>query len=83
MKADGIKVIFIDEISMINSQIWGILAHLKNTYGFIFIGLGDFNQLPAVLEEHVDFKNAQILRYIFDGNRCELTKVYRTDDPKF
>ena len=39
--------------------------------GFIFIGLGDFNQLPAVLEDHVDFKSAQVLKYIFDGNKVE------------
>jgi predicted GIY-YIG superfamily endonuclease len=82
LKTEGVKVIFIDEISMVNSQIWGILAHIKKTYGFIFVGLGDFNQLPAVLEEYVDFKNAQILSYMFDRNRCELTKIWRTDDDK-
>ena len=50
---------FVDEISMIPSWIWNILAHIKKEYGFIFIGCGDWKQLAPVEEEHIDFESLQ------------------------
>ena len=82
MKEDGIKYIFLDEISMINKTMWGILAYIKKMYNFIFIGCGDFAQLKPVLEDDSEYQNSQVLKYIFDGNRCLLTKIHRTNDEK-
>ncbi len=41
---------------MIPSWIWNILAHMKHEHGFIIIGAGDWGQLPAVKEDHIDFE---------------------------
>ena len=77
---NGITHILIDEISMIPSGLWGVLAHIKHEFGFIFIGFGDWKQLKPVNEEHIDFKNLQLVKYLFDWNHCNLTKIHRFDD---
>ena len=41
---------FVDEVSMIPSWLWNVIAHVKNQYGFIFIGCGDWKQLKPVDE---------------------------------
>ena len=58
----GVTHLIIDEISMIPSWIWNILAHMKHEYGFIVIGAGDWGQLPAVGEDHIDFENSWIVK---------------------
>ena len=47
---DGITHILVDEISVIPSGLWGVLAHIKYEFGFIFVGLGDWQQLKPVNE---------------------------------
>ena len=76
----GIKHLIIDEISMIPSWIWNILAHMKYEYGFIIIGAGDWGQLPAVKEEYIDFENSWIVKYVFDYHLYRLIYVWRTED---
>jgi len=73
----GVKYIFIDEISMIPSWLWNIIAHIKEQYEFIIIGCGDWKQLPPVDEEDIDFENSWIVKYIFNNNSYELVKVWR------
>lgn len=80
LKNFGLKYIFIDEISMINEKMWGVIAQIKRMFGFIFIGFGDFQQLPPVKEEHIIFKNAWIIKEIFNNTICELEKPQRFKD---
>ena len=51
-----------------------MLAQIKRQFGFIFVGLGDFKQLKNRNEEHIDFKNSWIVKYIFNNNLIELKK---------
>jgi hypothetical protein len=44
LKEDGVKWIFIDEVSMITSKIWSVIRDIKNIYGFKFVLFGDYNQ---------------------------------------
>jgi hypothetical protein len=80
IKQAGIKYIFLDEVSMISEQLWNVLAHIKTNFGFVFCGFGDFQQLKPVNEEHIDFKNTWIVKYVFNNNLCELTHIHRFDD---
>ena len=76
----GVTHLIIDEISMIPSWIWNILAHMIHDYGFIIIGAGDWGQLPAVKEDHIDFENSWIVKYVFDYHLYRLIYVWRTED---
>ena len=67
LRNSGIKYIFIDEISMISEQMWNIIAHIKRLFGFVFCGFGDFKQFTPVNEEHIDFLNSWIVKYIFNN----------------
>ena len=80
LKDGGIKYIFLDEVSMISEKIWCILCHLKKQFGFIFIGFGDFKQLKPINEEHIDFKNSWIVKYLFNNTCCNLKTVHRFKD---
>jgi len=76
----GITHILIDEVSMISSQLWCILAHIQKQYGFIFIGFGDFKQLKPVKEDKINFENLTIVKHLFNYSRCNLTVVHRFND---
>ena len=71
----GVTHLIIDEISMIPSWIWNILAHLKHERNFIIIGAGDWGQLPPVHEEHIDFENSWIVKYVFNYNLYKLVEA--------
>ena len=43
LKANGLKWVFIDEISMINSKCWAVIRDIKRIYKFNFVLVGDFN----------------------------------------
>ena len=62
LKHNGIQYIFIDEISMVQEQMWCVLAHIKQQFGFTFVGFGDFKQLKPVGEDHIDFRNSWIVK---------------------
>ena len=49
LKNNGIKYIFIDEVSMISEKMWNVIAHIKNRFGFVFVGFGDFKQLKPIV----------------------------------
>jgi hypothetical protein len=80
IRDSGVTHVLIDEISMIPLGLWGVLAHIKYEFGFIFIGFGDWKQLKPVNENSIDFKNLQIIKYLFDYKHCVLTKVHRFED---
>ena len=80
LKSEGIQYIFVDEVSMVPERIWSVLAHIKTQFGFVFIGYGDFKQLKPVNEEHIDFFNSWIVKYVFGGKLCKLTTVHRFND---
>lgn len=86
LMAENIKVIFIDEVSMINANIWGLLLKIKQHTGFIFYGFGDSAQCAPVGEEKV-FKyylESALCHELFDGNRKKLTENHRCkNDPEF
>jgi len=76
----GIKYILLDEISMISEKMWGVLAQIKVIFNFVFVGFGDFKQLKQVNEEHIDFKNSWIVKFIFNNTLCELETIHRFKD---
>ncbi len=76
----GLKYFLIDEISMIPSWIWNILAHIKKQFNILFIGCGDWKQLPPVEEEDIDFSNSWVVKYLFHNKSYELTKVWRFNE---
>jgi hypothetical protein len=62
--------------------MWNVIAHIKQQFGFVFAGFGDFKQLKPVGEEHIDFKHSWIVKYVFNNTICELTDIHRFDDSK-
>lgn len=84
-QAKNIDVIFIDEISMISSDLWKILAEFKYYTNCIFILIGDYRQLPPVLDsalanyEKEDWFNHSTIKWLCNYNRCELDVMKRYD----
>ena len=72
--------ILIDEVSMISSQMWCVLAHIQMQFGFIFIGFGDFKQLKPVKEETINFEDLTFVKQLFNFLWCELRTIHRFDD---
>ena len=59
--------IILDEVSMIQTEFWSSIIKIHRQQPSInFILCGDFNQLPAVGEEHIDVYNSRFLRDIID-----------------
>ena len=46
--------------------MWNVIAHIKKQFKFTICGFGDFKQLKPVNEEHIDFLNSWIIKYIFN-----------------
>ena len=65
---------------MVPSWLWNVVAHVKDQYGFIFIGCGDEKQWKPIDEEHIDFEHSWIVKYVFNSSSYELTKVWRFND---
>ena len=81
-QAKKIDVIFIDEISMISSDLWKILAEFKYYTGITFILIGDYRQLPPVDDKLLgsgDWFNHSTIKWLANYNRCELTECKRYD----
>ena len=84
VKESGIKYIFIDEISMINSKVFGVLHDIKKKYDFKFIMIGDWGQLESVEDKHYDIEASQLFCELVDGQKLELKLNYRAmKDPLF
>lgn len=80
LKDDGVKWIFVDEVSMITSKVWSVIRDIKNIYGFKFVLFGDFNQLPSVESIHYDVINSEVFAEICDGQILELTRNWRAEN---
>ena len=84
-QARNIDVIFVDEISMISSELWKVLAEFKYYTGITFILIGDFRQLPPVNDaqlsfyEKEDWFNHPTIKLLAKNMRCELTITHRYD----
>ena len=79
LKNNGLKWVFIDEISMINSKCWAVIRDIKRIYKFIFVLVGDFNQLEPVEDITFDVFNSSAFHEICDGNVLMLTKNWRAE----
>ena len=80
LKDDGVKWIFIDEVSMITSKVWSVIRDIKSIYGFKFVLFGDFYQLPSVESIHYDVLNSEVFAEICDGQMLELTRNWRAEN---
>ena len=79
MKKSGVKWIFIDEISMINSKVWAIIRDIKRIYKFNFVLVGDFNQLEPIEDITYDVFNSTAFNEICDGQVLVLNKNWRAE----
>jgi len=77
----SVDVLMIDEISMLTTQFYNELCEIKKDYpNMIFIAMGDFNQLPPVGEEHIDFENTEVFRILFPNKiTLKINKRNSTD----
>jgi GTPase SAR1 family protein len=77
----SVDVLMIDEISMLTTQFYNELCEIKKDYpNMIFIASGDFNQLPPVGEEHIDFENTEVFRILFPNKiTLKINKRNSTD----
>lgn len=75
------KIIIVDEIGMINKQLWKHLCILKKKNPhLIFILLGDYRQTKPIEDFEYDYFNSSIVRYLTNGNKIELTEKQRYDN---
>jgi len=75
-----IPIFVIDEISMINANLWNKLMVLKQTTKSIFIILGDYRQCPPIENgKEIDYFTHPYAKRLVNYNRCELTKPQRYD----
>jgi hypothetical protein len=73
-------LIFIDEGSMVGSDLWRKLVELKKALPLsVWVILGDEGQCRPVGEEHIDFFQSSMVRYLAAGIRINLTEIQRYD----
>lgn len=79
------KYIFVDEISMVNSEYYKCFVMIKRLMPWIrFVISGDFAQLLPVNDSYTgDMFNSAPLHTLCDGNRLLLTKCRRADNTLF
>lgn len=76
-KVKNIKVIILDEISMIPGYFWKKIDELKKI-GIAIIGAGHFEQLPPVDGEYeYDYYESDLLKSIFDYREYTFTEYHR------
>jgi ATP-dependent exoDNAse (exonuclease V) alpha subunit len=75
---NNVKYIFVDEISMINKEMWRRLVFIKRATGCAFLLIGDDKQLPPVEDEEIeDYFNTSAVKYLCNNNRNILTVMKR------
>jgi len=75
-----LRCIIIDEVSMVPSEIWGILHYIYRETKVPFLLVGDWKQIPPVEDlKECDYLHHPIVFDLARGNLVELTKVYRYD----
>ena len=82
IKNIGLELIIIDEISMINKELWKLLLLLKEETKISFLLIGDDKQLPPIENDGVerDYFNSSIVKYISNYNKINLTIKKRYDE---
>ena len=40
---------------MISEKMWNVIAHIKNRFGFVFVGFGDVKQLKPIGGDEINF----------------------------
>jgi hypothetical protein len=77
------KYFVIDEIGMINDELWKYLMLLKRENPTaIFILIGDYRQLPPVDSSRIleyDIFNHPVVKFLCNNNKIELTEKQRYD----
>jgi hypothetical protein len=81
-KLSNVELIIVDEISMLNTELWKIFEMIKQTKPNIrFVLSGCYRQLPPIeVDGLYDYFNHFVIKYICDYNRIELTSVKRYDN---
>ena len=70
----------VDEISMINSELWNKLMILKSTTKATFILIGDYRQCkPIENGKETNYFDHPYVKRLVNSNRCELTTPQRYD----
>lgn len=82
IKNIGLELIIIDEISMINKELWKLLLLLKEETKISFLLIGDEKQLPPIENDggERDYFNSSIVKYISNYNKINLTIKKRYDE---
>lgn len=75
-KFKDVKVVFIDEVSMIPSNLYVLLQIFKEIGAKVFI-FGDLSQISPVNDSY-DFMNGVLLKQLANYNMLVLTKNYRS-----
>ena len=74
------KIYVVDEISMINGDLWNKLMLLKKRTGAIFILLGDHRQCPPIEQgQEVDYFTHPYTKHLCNNNMIELSVPQRYD----
>ena len=75
-------LIIIDEISMINKDLWRILLLLKDETKINFLLVGDNKQLPPIEDDGIerDYFNSSIVKYLTNYNKIDLKIKKRYDE---
>lgn len=75
-------LIIIDEISMINKDLWRILLLLKDETKINFLLVGDNKQLPPIEDDGIerDYLNSSIVKHLINYNKIDLKIKKRYDE---
>ena len=81
IKNMNLDLIIIDEISMINKDLWKLLLLLKEETKIKFLLVGDDKQLPPIEDDGIerDYFNSSIVKYLSNYNKINLTIKKRYD----
>jgi hypothetical protein len=75
-------LIIVDEISMINKDLWRKLLLLKDETKINFLLVGDNKQLPAIEDDGIerDYFNSSIVKHLTNYNKINLKVKKRYDE---
>lgn len=82
IKNTNLELIIIDEISMINKELWKLLLLLKEETKISFLLIGDEKQLPPIENDGIerDYFNSSIVKYLSNYNKINLQVKKRYDE---
>jgi len=82
IKNMNLELIIIDEISMINKELWKLLLLLKEETKIKFLLVGDEKQLPPIEDDGTerDYFNSSIVKFLSNYNKINLEVKKRYDE---